>query len=200
MKIFNLLPLFVAATFAVEDTYIWVVEPTSNFGDFVDITVDQSDGGGVTRGLLKFSAEELPSGLLLGASLYIYANSDTSDGTISMHRMITEWDENGVTWNTFGSMVGAVAGPGPIAGVDYEETASVTFTGELDDQYYRIDVTDDVAFWANGGINQGWIFINNSTDGWDWDSAETDRPPMLCPCARFQVVCRLLNNAACFPW
>merc|ERR1712157_401776 len=42
-----------------------------------------------------------------------------------------------------------------------------------------VDVTADVLFWLGGGLNQGWVLISNSGDGWDFATAETDRGPKL---------------------
>ena len=40
--------------------------------------------------------------------------------------------------------------------------------------FFDFDVTDSVTDWlANGAFNGGWVINNNSTDGWDFASADT---------------------------
>lgn len=87
--------------------------------------------------------------------------------------MITQWEDTSVTWNTFGNGVQP-------DGTEAEMMTSFTIPQPVDDTLLEIDVTSDVAAWIGGAPNQGWVFIINSGDGWDFDSAETTtNPPKL---------------------
>jgi len=39
--------------------------------------------------------------------------------------------------------------------------------------FQSLDVTDSLQLWSNGQLNEGWVFIENSTNGADFHSSET---------------------------
>jgi len=41
------------------------------------------------------------------------------------------------------------------------------------------DVTQSIQAWANGQKNHGWALLNNSTDGWDFETGNGFQPPAL---------------------
>ncbi|MEO1480026.1 MAG: DNRLRE domain-containing protein, partial [Bacteroidota bacterium] len=137
--------------------------PNDNLGNAPAITVDLSDGG-VTQGLLKFDL----TGILgaTKATLELFTTSPTS-GTISAYRMLQSWKEDS-TWNTFG--FNGVQNNGVQAALEPSFTFSQPRGGEL----LKLDVSEDVQFWTNGGVNEGWVFISDSNDGWDFMSAQSE--------------------------
>ena len=48
--------------------------------------------------------------------------------------------------------------------------------------FQSMDVTASLQIWSNGQLNEGWVFIDNSTNGADFHSSETrktgDRPKL----------------------
>ena len=148
------------------DTYVWQAEPDATFGEIVDITVDESDGGFPTRALIKEPTllGSLPPGAVLDtATLTFYTNS-ASGGTVTAHRMLSSWNESS-SWNDF-------VYEGLTPGVDAELTPSFRLVEPESDVFETRTVTDDVAFWLDGGLNEGWLLINDSGDGWDFWSSE----------------------------
>ncbi|MEM6350939.1 MAG: glycerophosphodiester phosphodiesterase family protein [Cyanobacteria bacterium P01_D01_bin.14] len=143
--------------------------------DIVDISVDLDDGGTPTQALVKFDDIALPDGAtLVEASLSLYTNS-ASDGTISAYRMVQEWERGTATWNSF---VDGVQPDGTEAATD----ASFTIPQPADETLLTLDVTNDVSFWlANPDQNNGWAFLNDSGDGWDFWSSEFADEPSLVP-------------------
>jgi hypothetical protein len=142
-------------------------EPDTPGGDVVDISVDQEDDGGRTQALLEFTDFSIPEGATLeGATLKIFTNNPTS-GPVSAYRMLEDWG-NDSTWADFD---GNGVQPN---GVEAAEEASATFFNPDDNAFVNLDVTEDIQFWLeNPDQNNGWILINDSTDGWDFDSSES---------------------------
>ena len=149
------------------DNNILENEPDTPGGDVVDISVDQEDGGGITQALLEFTDFSIPDDATLeGATLKIFTNNPTS-GPVSAYRMLQDWG-NDSTWADFDGN-----GVQP-DGVEAVEEASVTFFNPDDNAFVNLDVTEDIQFWLdNPDQNNGWILINDSTDGWDFDSSES---------------------------
>ena len=148
--------------------------PDTPGGSVVDITVDLSDGGFPTQGLLQFSDITIPEGATLeSATLSVYTNS-SSGGTVSAFRMLQAWDDSS-TWNSFG-------GDGVQAdGTEASSETSFTIPQPVDETLLNLDVTADVEFWLdNPDQNFGWAFTNDSGDGWDfWSSEFTDNPTLV---------------------
>ena len=163
---------FVVSTDAT-DNNILAGAPDTPGGDETDITVDLDDDGFPTQALLQFNDFSLPEGLTLeSASLTVFTNS-SSGGTVSAFRMLEAWDDSS-TWNSFG-------GDGVQAdGVEAASETSFTIPQPVDDTLLTIDVTEDIAFWlANPDQNFGWVFTNDSGDGWDFNSSESDNPALV---------------------
>ncbi|MEO1687951.1 MAG: DNRLRE domain-containing protein [Pseudomonadota bacterium] len=173
--------LFVSATPAAAltvlfdeavDTYIWGAEPTASFGAVEDITVDALDGGAETQGLLKFEDFTLPQGAeVVSASLTLYTNNPTS-GTISFHTLLTPFSGTS-TWNSFG-------GDG-VQADDGEAASQVggTLANPLDERFVAVYITEIVRHWQMQPEVFGLVMLSDSSNGWDFDSAETARGPTL---------------------
>jgi hypothetical protein len=154
-----------------------------------DITVDLEDGG-VTQALVKINdltALPVPSFAIdfLRAELVVYTNS-ASDGNIFAYRMIQEWGPT-TAWSDFEGNNGAQPD-----GVVAESTPSLVLNAPRSDRFVTFDITSDVELWSsNPSMNQGWVFINDSGDGWDFYSTEyengfqrpTFRMVYSAPCA-----------------
>lgn len=98
-----------------KDAFINSLQPTTPGGITQDLSAIAwtNSGNAVTvRGLIQFDLSSIPQGSLVNsATLYLYHNP-TSSNTSAQHqslsgsnegvirRIITDWDENTVTWNT----------------------------------------------------------------------------------------------------
>ncbi|MEO0986308.1 MAG: glycerophosphodiester phosphodiesterase family protein, partial [Cyanobacteria bacterium J06639_14] len=155
------------------DNNIFAEFPDTPGGDVTDISVDLDDGGFPTQALLQFNDIALPEGVTLeSASLTVFTNS-ASGGTVSAFRMLEAWDD-GSTWNSFG-------GDGVQAdGIEASSETSFTIPQPTDETLLTIDVTEDLEFWlANPDQNFGWVFTNDSGDGWDFNSSESGDPALV---------------------
>jgi len=150
---------------------LWESSPNTPYGSITNIAVDMDDGGGETQALVKASTLAIPDGTtLVSASLTFYTNVATK-GTISAYRMTQSWSASS-TWSSFG-------GNGVNPGTESSSSLSFTIANPVDETFVTVDVTADVLFWLGGGLNEGWVLISNSGNGWDFDSAETSRGPEL---------------------
>jgi hypothetical protein len=148
---------------------------TTPQGSITEITVDQSDAGEMTQGLLRFDdvfgsgAGQIPinaDNVIFSATLTLNQSNPTP-GTVSFHRMLTDWDEATATWNTFG-------GDGVQQNdVESASAADGTVPNASSNGLKALDVTAALQSWyANPNTNLGWVFVNTSTDGWDFSSSE----------------------------
>jgi hypothetical protein len=158
---------------------------TTPTGSTAEITVDQSDAGEITQGLLRFDdifgsgTGQIPidpNNVIFSATLTLNQSNPTP-GTVSFHQMLTAWDEATSTWSTFG-------GNGVQQdGVESLAVADGTVPDAGTNGLKQLDVTAAVQAWyANPDANLGWVFLNTSTDGWDFsssDNASIDLRPQL---------------------
>jgi hypothetical protein len=149
---------------------------TTPQGSNPSITVDQEDAGEVTQGLLRFddmfgnNAGQIPvsaNTVIFSATLTLNQIDDTV-GTISFHRMLTDWDEGTAIWSDFGGN-----------GVQQDNVESVvtpdgTFSGIFGTNGLKdLDVTASLQAWyANPDSNLGWVILNSATNGWDFTTSE----------------------------
>lgn len=151
-----------------EDTFIWRGNPDTSYGSLTTITVDQNDDGTPTRGLIKFNGLSISGGESLFSATLRINSVGSSPGTISAYRMIDSWSDSS-TWNQLSN-----------GNPSRESTASFTIPSPASGTVLEFDVTADVQSWLSSPTtNQGWIFINDSTNGWDFTSAESTNPPDL---------------------
>jgi hypothetical protein len=155
----------VLVDFGSDSTYINQNSPGSNFGASAQIIID---GGAseMARGLLLFSdlfgagAGQIPTGATINfATLELTTTSNASAETHTVHQVLSSWAEDTVTWNNFG------AGPGGIAGTDWNSTATASFTPNTANTTYQIDVTAVVQNWQSGATNLGFLVNSGGTDG-----------------------------------
>lgn len=151
-----------------EDTFIWALNPNTSYGSSLSITVDQSDGGEPTRGLVKFNSLSIPVGHVLVSATLRINSINASPGAVSAYRMIAPWNDSS-TWNQLNN-----------GNPNRESNPSFTIPSPSSGSYFEFDVTNDVQGWLlSPSSNQGWIFINDSNDGWDFSAAESGNPPEL---------------------
>ena len=131
----------------------------ANFGSSTQLSADFNS---FTRILIRDSSifPTVPLGSTIDSAILELDRTNPSIGNISVHRVITSWDEGVVTWDNFNS--------GGTAGTDYAAAAGTVYvpgsTGAAD-PIDAIDITSIVQEWSNGAANEGVILINDNNDG-----------------------------------
>ncbi len=170
----------VAGYNGTQDTAIVQGEPNTPHGNETSISVDQADAGGVTRGLLRFDnifgngPNQIPLGSTIVQGTFTFFTTSTTNGQISIYRMLVPWDES-VTWNSSAFGGNGIATPPATVpdGVEAQSTPDGIATDlTVNNTAVSINVVNALQAWSNGAPNHGWVFINSSTDGWDFASSE----------------------------
>jgi len=172
------------ATFNVAvDTDIRSTQSNKFSGNSVSISVDKNNFDDEKQGLLKFPGlvSTLAGATVISAKLTL-KTINSSIGPIRAYRMIKSWttDDESTTWNFFdGNGVS-------LNDIDAKSTESFASLSRLsrskNNGVKDFDVTNDVIAWLQDGEeNQGWVFTNDSSDGWDFEAyeSETTTGPVL---------------------
>ena len=91
----------------------------------------------------------LPAGeTLVSAKLYMwgYTYATSVPQVINIHKVTSDWQENNVTWNSFGGA--------------YNSVVSTAFTANTSNEWSSIDITSLVQDWLNGETNYGILLKN----------------------------------------
>ena len=100
----------------------------------------------------------IPLGSVIDSAFLELDKTEGSVNNVSVHQVITSWDESTVTWNNFNG--------GGVSGVDYVATAGAVYSpGTSDSGVNQIDVTSIVQAWSSGATNNGFYLINDGMDG-----------------------------------
>jgi len=146
-------------------------------------------GPGSSLGLIRFDGllDALPgSAVVTAAELRLWVTSSTN-GPVGLHQMLQPWN-GGSNWNDFGGGVQA----DDVEAVSVPDDSKSNLQGGT---FSTFDVTPSAQAWAAGAGQQGWLILNQSTDGWDiatdlydGSDAESRRP-------RLTVFYSLLGDA-----
>lgn len=164
------------------DTQIRGNDPTnSTFGLSTTIGVDWNvvTPGDQSQVLIRFDniigtgANQIPPGSQVHAAMLdLTSQSGSAQGHGGhFHRMLIPWLDTD-TWNTFGA---GITNNGVQAAV---ATSMAAGSSNLDffvqGGYLEYELTADVAAWANGAGNYGWVILPwvNGNDGWFFGTAE----------------------------
>ncbi|MGH7484308.1 MAG: DNRLRE domain-containing protein, partial [bacterium] len=170
---------------AVGDTYLRKGDANKNFGSEPILRVRES---GQQRALVQFDGGSLASTLggatVVSASLELHVekngrNWGKTGRTVDAHRLTAAWTESGATWNCPSDSNATNNNPDCAAkwgGGSFAATpsASVLLTRDLTG-WVSYDVTADVAAFATGGPDFGWLLkkTEETKSGWvDYDSRE----------------------------
>jgi hypothetical protein len=140
------------------------------------VTVDTSDGGAMSQGLLRFgnlfgsAPGQIPPGsIIYSAHLILTHSAAGPDGdVVNVHRMLVPWVESTVTYN---SLVAGVSANGVEARTSPDfmiVSAGLAQGGKL-----TFDATVSIQSWANGEANYGWAMIPTGGNGYRWDTSES---------------------------
>lgn len=162
--------------------------PDTNFTDpELSIDMNTSDYGdsGASIGLIKFSDiyTKLPANAVIeSAQIRTYVTS-SSNGPVSLHRMLKDWTTESASWNSFDNGIQA---DNSEAVVEADSTLSDIDSG----MFVYFNVTKSLKAWqANPSSNFGWAILNASGDGWDFTTDQfdtTDMRPKLTVFYRIQ--------------
>lgn len=142
-----------------------------------EFTVDGDDpsGSGLdTAVLMRFDGifgngpGQVPIGSTINAAT-LFIDIDNTGNDLDLFRVTSAWgSESTETWNSF-----LAAGTFVDTGTDVNGGGDKVF----------IDVTAQVALWAAGTANNGWVFLPTGNDGIDFDASENsdpaDRPQLV---------------------
>ncbi len=159
----------------------------------------------VFNDIIGSGAGQIPPGATItSAKLYFTVTSSTK-GSISVHRMSMPWAEHN-TWIDFTPVDPVTGQPTCVQETFYDPSSKTDVThtvmlgGGVDRDdvqdmskydarftchkpipvpHFVVDVTASVQAWANGQTNYGWLFQNDSTDGWDCETGDGGQPPAL---------------------
>ena len=173
--------------------------PLPTGGDANGLLVDYAEPGleEAAHVLLRFDnligndLGQIPAGARIISAQLIVQSNNSGDGA-RLHRMLTDWDANTETWNSFANGVAPRNAEGGVQSDDLESRATfdsqvgtVSANGATGNGRISIGVTADIQAWANGETNLGWAMIgwNGNADGWAFSASETansmNRPLLL---------------------
>lgn len=167
------------------DTNLRGEEPDTIHGAFEEISIDGSDGGFPSQGLIRFDSV-FGSGtgqigadqIVTGATLTL--NITSAGSGFQFHEMLQSWNDATITWNTAGEGIqanGIEAAATPLISLGANDSNSNISSGEL-----VIDFTAAMQRAQAGNAPYGWAmlpWLPSGTNGVDFYSAEwvgTERP------------------------
>ena len=156
-----------------QDTEIDGSLPTQSFGEVASVRSDLAFLGGEAQGLLRFDGivgplpDRIPPGSTITSALLtveVFNSSNAPAGIISLHRMTAPWNEAS-SWDSLGSgvQVGSETATSPDDAHTAEQIAAASF-----------DVQASLQAWAAGQDNFGWLISNDSSDGVEFHSSESE--------------------------
>lgn len=158
-----------------------------------ELLVDFPNAANAAQILLKYNnlfgsgPGQIPLGAtIVSAELLVNVKNAGEAGTL--HRLLTPWNENTETWNTFGNGALPRNGAGGVQTDDAEARAvsdspwGLIGSGDTGTGVVSIGVTNDLIAWGNGEVNEGWVITgwNAQTDGTSISPSE-DANPLLRP-------------------
>jgi len=148
----------------IADSYVSSSAPDSNYGSSQTLYI-----GSNYKALLKFNLSQLQGKQIAYARLKIKTSGGSNyvNAIIELHRVLEDWNEIDVTYNTLPNYSNVVA-------------ANITISGI--GSWYEFDVTDEVQYLVDHPEeNYGWILVWNSTlSGYiTINSREGSNPPIL---------------------
>lgn len=157
-----------------DDAQISADSPTTNFGSATSINVDglSPHAHGVIKFLSVFG--DSPGQVPLGSSIVsatLEVNCINVGNTMKLYRLIEDWSEGTVTWNSPWTNPGA---DGPNSHADVALDGNCSALG-----WRTIDITQFVQEWSSGTQNYGIVLTDSGTDGVDFDTSESANPPVL---------------------
>ena len=163
------------------DTSISPYNPNGDEGSAATLYIDRGSEDNQT--LLVFNdlfgngPGQIPFGATITSATLTLNTVNPSATGASLYRMLGSWSEHD-SWNSLGG--GVQLGSETALSPDLVTAAVSRGTSSF-------DVTASVLAWLSGAAtadqanaaNHGWVFVANSSDGWDFSSSESSAPPTL---------------------
>ena len=150
-----------------------IITFTENLGTATTLNIDASPNH---HAVVKFpnifggGVNQIPLGSTIDSATLTMNVSAITAGDPSVYQITESWVESEVIWPDRSDGV-SWANAGADGTSSHKTTAEGTFPmGATGSQV--LDVTTSVANWSAGEINEGWVFIDNSSDDAEVDSSE----------------------------
>ena len=143
-------PVLADTLHATDDAYIDLDKPGKNTGDDRKVKL-RDDGGDDDRiGFAKFDLSTLPDDLtadeIIKATLRVWIEKVSDDGTLMVESADGDWDEADLTAENAPS-----SGP--------PSSAPVAITEDHEESFVLFDITDLVKAWVGGADNNGVVLL-----------------------------------------
>ncbi|MBC7223052.1 MAG: DNRLRE domain-containing protein, partial [Anaerolineae bacterium] len=160
---------------AVQDAYISLWYPTSNFGGNSLVGIRPVD---VSAALFQFDLSALPAGAEVESAtleLWVQRQSNIHSLTAEVYRVLRPWEEGEVTWyRAAGGTAWQTAGCNGAS--DREQVAADSQVLDGSGRWYTFDVTSIVARWAQGAPNHGLVVKASGKVSVQYDFASREWP------------------------
>jgi hypothetical protein len=150
------------------------------------ISVDLETGGQQCQALIRFDdiigtgSGQVPPGAIVNKATLTLRATSAGGQRVFVHRMLAPWNAETLTWGT-AKLAGNT--DGGIQADNKEAAAPFTSFDSTKKGEYEIDILPVVRLWVFGKEkNYGLAFTCDSTNGWDFESAEAkdeDHRPLL---------------------
>lgn len=136
-----------------DDATIDLNKPNKNAGDKKDLEIRNTGAGGKHQVFVRFDLSPLPAtGTVEKAVLRWWTNKVKNDGALDLSVVMEAWDEASLTAGTAPLLFPAFA-------------TGVLLTGNEENNFVTVDVTQQVQDWLTGGVdNFGLALIGNIAD------------------------------------
>ena len=103
---------------------------------------------------MRFDLSTLPANAQINSAalwFYIESGKEHPEGPVSIHKIIADWTEGGVTWDSFNA--------------NFDNTAIGMIPPQADsDVWVQVNITAQVQAWVNGEPNYG-VLLNSVAEG-----------------------------------
>ena len=146
---------------------------TENRGTATSLNVDGSPHRHV---VMKFpnifgsGADQIPLGSTIDSATLTLQVTNTTAADPSVYQITESWVESEVIWPDRSTGL-SWTNPGADGPSSHKVTAEGNFPVGLTG-FQSMAVTTSLQNWSDGEANEGWVFIDNSSDGADFDSSE----------------------------
>jgi hypothetical protein len=144
------------------------------------------DGRPHTHFVLKFpnifgnGDNQIPLGSTINSATLTLKVTNSTDADPDLYQLLEGWDESEVTWDERADDF-KWSDEGADGTSSHKATAVGRFPATRNGAQ-SMDVTATLQNWSNGEANVGWVLIDNSNNGADFDSSEArrdrDRPKL----------------------
>lgn len=136
-----------------QDAWIRSDDTGINNGSAIDLHI-RFESGNVEQPLVRFDLSSLPTGAQINSAalwFYIEAGKEHPEGAVTIHRIIEDWTEAGVTWDSFNA--------------SYDSAVIGMIPAQADSNVWvQVNITAQVQAWVNGEPNYG-VLLNSVAEG-----------------------------------